>query len=363
MDFLTLKPNAFGLDVSELSLKIIKLKKEKKFLGLTSFGEAKINPGIIEEGEVRDPQALAEIIRMALERIGGKKIKTKYVIASLPEEKAFLEVIQMPKMKEEELKKAIYFEAENYIPLPIETVYFDSQIIPPLYNHLDHFDVLISAFPKKIIDSYLVSFSKAGLVPLALEVESQSIGRALVKNGISPVPLLLIDFGAVRTSFIIFSGHSLQFTSSTRVSSNQITQAISQALGINLKEAESLKIKYGIEPDKEGRGKEILDASHQLLSELAKQIEKYLSFYQSHAGHQHLPRERRVVEKVILSGGGANLKGLCDFLSLRLRLPVELGNPWINILPEPLKEVPELSYKDSLKYTTALGLALRGLNH
>ena len=36
-----------------------------------------------------------------------------------------------------------------------------------------------------------------------------------------------------------------------------------------------------------------------------------------------------------------------------------MGNPWVNILPEPLKEVPELSYEKSLSYTAALGLALR----
>lgn len=45
---------------------------------------------------------------------------------------------------------------------------------------------------------------------------------------------------------------------------------------------------------------------------------------------------------------------------MELKVPVELGNPWINILPKPLKEVPELPYEKSLGYTTALGLALRG---
>ncbi len=95
---------------------------------------------------------MVKIIKETLVKVRGEKLNTNYAIVSLPEERAFLEVIQMPKMKTKELKEAIYFEAENYIPLSIEDVYLDFQIIQPLYNHLDHSDVLITALHKKIID-------------------------------------------------------------------------------------------------------------------------------------------------------------------------------------------------------------------
>ena len=74
-----------------------------------------------------------------------------------------------------------------------------------------------------------------------------------------------------------------------------------------------------------------------------------------------MPLDNKEVEKILLCGGGANLKGLANFLALELKSPVELGNPWINILPEPLKEIPELPYEKSLSYTSTLGLALRGI--
>ena len=97
------------------------------------------------------------------------------------------------------------------------------------------------------------------------------------------------------------------------------------------------------------------------LTDLIEQIKRYLSYYQTHASHEHLPPNGKGVSKIFLCGGGANLKRLTDFLSTELKIPVELGNPWINILPEPLKEVPELPFEKSLSYTTALGLALREL--
>lgn len=372
LEFLTLKPEAFGLDISDLSLKIIKLKKRRGTLSLASFGEEKIKPGIIKEGEIKKEEDLAKIIKSACAKVKGEKLKTKYVVASLPEEKAFLQVIQMPRMKEEELKSAVIYEAENYIPLPIEEVYLDSQIVPPAYNHLDHFDVLITALLKKTVDPYLSSLKKAGLKPVAFEIESQAIARVLIKNEITTSPFLLIDLGATRTGFIVFSGHSLRFTSSIPVSSQSFTEIISKTLGVNLAEAERLKIEYGLQSSKGKKGKEVFEALIPALTDLLDQIKRYLHYYQTHAAHEHLlldgtpPSHHPGVGKIFLCGGGTKLKGLTNFLSSQLKIPVEIGNPWINILPATIQpREQKLIYKkeESLRYTTALGLALRGIKH
>jgi len=376
LSFLTLKPESFGLDISDLSLKIVKLKRKGKFFTLTSFWEERIPPGIIKGGEIRDEDSLAKIIKSALPKVKGKKLTTRHVVASLPEEKSFLQVIQMPKIPEEDLKSAVIYQAENYIPLPIEEVYLDSQIIPRLYpvrndknkdrtkkeqisngvyNHLNHYDVLIAALPRKTVDPYLICLKKAGLLPKVLEIESLSIARALIKNEVSPFPELLIDLGATRTSFIIFSGYSLRFTSSIPVSSQKLTEAIAKTLKLDLVKAEKIKLKYGIQ------AKEVFESLIPALTDLVEQIKKYLSYYQTHTSHEYLPSNGKGVEKIYLSGGGANLKGLTDFLSLELKIPVVLANPWVNILPATQKETAELPYSESLKYTTALGLALRGV--
>ena len=394
LEFLTSKPEAFGLDISDLSLKIVKLKKRGNFFTLSSYGKEEIEPGIIKRGEIKDEKKLAEIIRESIKKVRGEKLKTNYVVASLPEEKAFLQVIQMPRLPEEDLKSAVIYEAENYIPTPLEEVYLDYQIVPPIYDHLDHLDILIAALPKKTVDPYLSALKLAGFVPKVLEIESMAIARALIKGGATTQPILLIDLGATRTSFIIFSGQSLRFTTSIPVSSTSFTEIISKNLGVTLAEAERLKIKYGLEEKikinigdektniKKERGK-IFEALIPALIDLVQQIKRYLDYYQTHASHEHLPpttfqknnsnkhKPQKVVgglppdgkgiSKIYLCGGGANLKGLCELLSLELKIPVEMGNPWVNILIKEKKEVPELSYEESLKYTTALGLALRGI--
>ncbi len=369
LKFLTLKPEAFGLDFSDLSLKIAKLKKKGKFLSLASWGKIEIKPGIIEKGEIKNEAALAKIIKDGLGKIKGEKIRSKYVIASLPENKAFIQVIKMPRMKEEELKTAVPFEAENYIPLPIEEAYLDFQILSPLHNHLDHLDILIAALPKKTIDSYVSCLKKAALIPLALVVESKSIARALIKNRVSPFPVFIIDFGESNTNFIIFSGYSLRFTSSIPISSQKLTEAIANVLKVDLDEAEKLKIEHGLivkkrssESQKKVIGSEkIFEAMAPILNDLVEQTKRYIRYYYTHVSEGYPSPKDRKIKKILLCGRGSNLKGLTGFLSNEFKIPVEPGNPWINILPQPLKEVPELPFKESLGYTTALGLALKGI--
>ena len=308
-DFLTLKPETFGLDISDLSLKIIKLKKKGSFLSLASFGEFEIKPGIIEAGQIKDQEGLAEIIKEAVKKARGEEIKTKYVIASLPEEKAFLRVIKMPAMDAKEIKKAAYFEAENHIPLPLEKVYLDSQAIFNEGERSDRLDVLIAAMPKNIVDPYFSVLRKAELKPVALEVESQAICRALIKKGQGNRSLLLIDLGAVRTGLTFFYGHSLRFTSSVPAVSDKFPK-----------------------------------------EDLIREIKKHFDYYKS--------CEENPLTEIMLCGGRANSKELVDLFSRQLETKVSIGNPWVNILPDPIREIPEISFEDSLKYTTALGLAL-----
>lgn len=357
MGFLDLKHEAFGLDINDSSLKIVKLKKKQKGFILSSFNDAKIAPGIIEDGVIKNEASLARIIKFAYDTAKGNKIKTKYVVAALPEEKSFMQVIQMPKMNDEELKVAVPLEAENYIPLPIDEVYLDFQPIAPIKDYFNYLEILIVATPKKIVDSYVSCLKMAELIPAVLEVESGAIARALSMKESNLSPLIIIDFGEDKTHLIIYSGSSIRFTSSISISSNLLVKSVSESLNISLHEAEKLKTEHGLVMEKNytkaGKATVVMSA---ILEELSGQIKKYINFYRNHSSYEYLLPEGKK-ERVFLCGGGAELKGLADFISKKLALPVEPADPTINFLSGKLKTV--LAKKDKMSFVTATGLALR----
>ena len=368
-DFLDLKIKNFSLGINELSLKVVKVKTGKKSFFVESFNEQELKPGTIKDGIIQDEDALVEAIKQVCKNVKGDRLKTNCVMVSLPEEQSFLTIMQMPLMKEKELETAVPFEAENYIPMPVEDVYMDFQVIPFLGAKQDHYDILLVAFPKNVIDKYLLCLKKAGLNVLAMEVESQSMARSLIKNQVSPFPVLIVDFGKSNTNFAIYSGSSLRFTSSEEICSRMIDESVSKSLKISLEEAESLKIKYGMEKEKEEKKgkeaeirKEVFKASSSTAFALVEEIKKYLYYYE---GHQNNDRKqakgKKGVEKIILCGGGANLKVLDAFISSALNIPVEFGDPWVNIIKDQKAKAPAISRGESLGYAAALGLALRGI--
>lgn len=349
-----INPQSFGLDVSDRFLRIIKLTKKRDNLALKSFGKTKIPMGIVEKGEIKNPKKLAVIIKQALKKVNGERIKTKYVTLSLPEEKSFLDVLKIPILEKGEIEETIKFEIENYIPLKIEQVYFDFEKIKIENSQKKYQEVLIAAVPKKIVDPYLETLKQAGLRPLALEIECLSIVRALIKKNAEINPLLIIDIGESKTSFIIFSEKSLRFTSTIPISSQTLTTAISKNMKIKLDKAEALKSKEGLIGKKN-----VFEAMIPCLTDLTEQIKSHLGYYRSHSAQNKISKVPKKLEKILICGSGANLKGLVSFLSSNLKIEVEIGNPWVNILKEEIKEVPKLPFEKSLEYTTALGLALK----
>ncbi len=253
-------------------------------------------------------------------------------------------------MSREELRKAALYEAENCIPLPIEDVYLDFQVIPG--EKKGHLDILVASLPKKIVDPYVSSIEKAGFSPAVLEIESVSIARAIIEREEFLEPTLIVDIGENKTNFIISSRGAIQFSSFNSMSSESFTKEISKERDISLSGAEALKVKYGIEGKEGERNLSILNS---LSGKLKEEIEKYLAYYDSSSFLLPSKEKKEGIRRIIVCNDGASLKGLDSFLSKELGIEVKTGNPFSNFS----KGLLDISEKEAQNYVAAFGLALR----
>ena len=159
------KKLAFGLDLSDRSLKIVQFEKHKDGLSLSNFIKKDIPQNIVQGGVIKNEEELVDILRKSLKEIKRDGLKNKRVICNLPEEKVFIRVIQLPLMKKEEIANAVYWEAEAHIPLNANEVYMDWQVIKPIINsnRANHIDVLVAAISCDLVRSYS-SFLKKLLI-------------------------------------------------------------------------------------------------------------------------------------------------------------------------------------------------------
>jgi len=348
---ISLETEVFGMDLSDLSIKVMQVERDGKIDRVKGFSCVEVPPGVFDDGKVVNREKAVFFIQEAVKRSAPKKIKTKKVFCSLPESKVFLRLISITDLKEEEAAEAIKWEMEANIPLPIDQVYYDWQFVDVGGKK----NVLTVATEKKIVDDLMGVFKEAGLEVYGLEVESIASARSLVaqKEGEVPINSLIIDLGSKRTSFIIVVGGAACFTSSIPFSSDGINDAITKSLGIDAREADKIKLSQGVESLDSSNP--IYKAIQYLLENLVSEIEKTLDFYgETFNGFPS-------IEKIILSGGGSNIKGLTDFLEKRLGKKTEMGNPWVNFSLG--KNEPIIDNVNSIRYSTVIGLALRGENY
>lgn len=343
----------FGLDISALSLKIVYLKKKKGSYELASFGKKDIPEGVIKGGQIINQEKLSRIIKDAIGEVNGSPLKTKYVVCSLPEEKSFVRVVKMPKMTEKELEEAIKWEAEANIPLPIDKVYLNWEIISSAAQD-KKMEVVIAASPSGLVDTYIDTLEMAGLIPVAMELESIAIIKSIIDMKERNRTKMILDIGAVRTSLMIFGRYAPRFTTNLPIFGNTFDEAIKNKLKIkSLKEAEKLKTENGFE--KNEKNEKIFNVISAIGLELKSEIEKYITFCQKELG------VCEVIEEIILVGGISQLKGISSFFTTKMKRKIILGDPWVNIkmIDIKAKKIPKLSKINSSLYATAIGLAMK----
>lgn len=336
---------AVGLDISDVSMRFVELIEKRKGFVFGRFGECAIPRGVIESGEVKKPVDLRAILSGI-----QKAYNLEFVSVSLPEEKAYLFDLRLPVTKYNEIRGAIELSLEEYIPLKAGDVFFDYGIEAETETEIH---VSVSAVPRSLVEGYLEAFSGSGITPIAFEVEAQAIARAVVPEG-NKHSCMIVDFGGTRTGIAIASEGSVQFTSTIPVGGGSLTEAIAKNLKCSYDEAEKIKREKGISGS--STDADLSLALMSTMSIMRDEVSKHQSYWQMHA--DDYGKKHPAIEKIYLCGGDSNLAGFAEYLASGLSVPVEMANTLTNV--NTLDEyIPEISFNDSLRFATAIGLALR----
>lgn len=342
------KVDYIGLHINSHSLKCVQFNKKRNKISLVGYVNAPMPKDLIVNDNFINPQDLSGFISRSLNKADKGSFTTRYALVSIPESKSFIRVIPMKKMDEDSISTAVIFEAESYIPLPMDQVYFDWEILSTSETEMS---VLVVAVPKEFIDSYLSILKEAGVIVSAIEVETQSISRALVPKDFDDYALI-VDFDADKTSLVMVKNGALQFTSSVAVGGNVLTEKVAKSAGISIAEAEKLKREIGLANTVEYPN--LRSNLIPTIQELSEQIKDILKFHYDHS-ETH-------ISQIILSGGGAKLKHIDEVLAPMLvdfrPLTVSIANP-LQFIPNLKKNT--LTDYEALSFATAIGLSLRVL--
>jgi len=343
-----------AVDIGSTEIRVAEVAIEDEQPVVTALGSFPTPPEFLAGNFKSDTLVFA--LKQAVEYAGAKG---RDCVAAITGQKVITRHVSVPVMPDRELEKAVRWEAEKFIPIPL-----DQSIVRHVnLGEVDSGDgkqlrLLLVAVPTELTYEYYDLFKLAGLHLAVIDVPCFALFRAynrLVNESIGGETMAVVHFGAATSHFVLLKDDQLLYSRTMPVGGNHLTEVLARGLGMNFDEAEKLKLEYSgkvnldeaavtADPVQFRVGSSLQDG----IGELAREIGRSLEFY--HSQEFSLP-----VEKVIISGGPCKTEALVQFLEQEIDLPVSVGS-----LVLPLDECTGLSAIDN-DYAVAAGLALRGV--
>lgn len=314
-----------GIDIGTTSVKMIELKHTDSILELVNYGFLesyghleRLNNAIQTSTLKMLDQEIVDLLKILVKNSG---VKTSDAVASLPAFSAFTTLLEIPVMPTEEMSKAIQFQAKQYIPLPISAVTIDWVKVGERSDAQGNTvqQVLLVSVPNEQIQKYRSIFKAAGLNLTSLEIEGLSLARVLAAD--EKKTTMIIDIGSRSTSISIAQNGYLKFVGQTDFAGGSLTQTISAGLNIRVRRAEDLKKLRGLKGT--GGEYELSTLMLPILDVIINEAQRVRNNYEKGYNDR--------VEKVIVSGGSANMLGIIQYIEEQIGLPAIKANPFSQI--------------------------------
>lgn len=395
--------NILGVDLGSSSIKIVELKKSEKSneIELATYGLAKFKATNIKKDSSLEQERMAAILgRLCKEA----KVTAVNAIASLPPFFVFTSIISLPEMAKEDIDSAVQWEAKKVIPLPLDQIELKWKIINikgdknVMREHKgsevsgdrgalkqsknnsreereledeengadvmgkkgkekEKYQILLMGAAKKIVQKYMYIFKKVGLNLYSLETESFSLSRSLLDEKSNSVAMI-VDIGALNTNISIIKFGVPFLNKSIDVGAVTISKIIASSLNINLERAEQFQYDIGVSiGENQEKNEAIPKIIEDSLSPIINEIKYSFNLYEEYKNSILSPEDR--IEKIVLSGGGAVIPNLADYLADLLNIKVYIGNPWGRIKHH--KDLDMVLEEIGPNFPVAVGLGMRDL--
>ena len=302
------------------------------------------------------------------------------VIVSLSAKEIQVFNFVFPAMSEIELEEAVSWKIKQLKPfdMGIESIKYGLtkwEASPGATGTAAQKRVTVVCAPLETILRRVELFTQIGLKVIAVEAAPVSLVnfRRLQTPSLSTEEVVLwLDLGGEESSIAVEKGGSVHFVRNLTITSRQLTRQLAQNSHAEEGKAEGLKREHGLSfwtpeqqatsiletggtlQEKEKEAATVFSGLVSSLENLIIDIEHSFKYFSYQVSQSQITK----FDRIILSGGGANLKNLELFLSAKLGVPVEKTNPFMNFrIQQQLAEKKNSLLEQSSSFAVATGLA------
>jgi len=335
-----------GVDIGSHAVKICQLQKTGVNYKLLAIGSANLPPGAVEDGILQEPDEVGKAISGLMKNL---KIKNSRVGISISGYSVIVKKISLEKMEEKALDEYIKSEAEQYIPFDIDDVYLAYQQLKSKSEREDRIEIMLVAAKKEVVNDYLNMLSELKLDTVLVDVDGFALENIWETISGGKENVALVDIGASKMNINVISEGVSVLARDIVVGSEQLTEQISIALGVEYNIAEKIKI-GATENSEEYDG--ITKIFNQTCTQWVLEIKKAIDLYMANNPDKPL-------KSLVLSGGGSKVNGLSDYIHEETGLNVYSFNPFEKMTYDKNKFDPSYINIIGPEMAIAAGLAIR----
>lgn len=331
-----------GLDISQTGVKVMAIDPKKMLV--LGYGSVELDP--MKMQKMLDGSSTAYLTESITELIEKRLVGTiasNHVVIGIPTSRSYSQTFSLPTKAKKSLRDAVELEVEQYIPVPIESLYVDYEIVE---QSKEHVTAVLAAAPKTLIDACIEAATAAGLRPVLVEPSINAVTRVLKITEEGDLPSLVIDIGATSTDIAVLDHGAVRVSGAANVGGNNFTVDIAKKLGVALENAHQLKVLSGLSAGP--RQQKITGALEPSLQIIVGEIKKVLRYYNERV------ENGRKIEQVLIVGGGSNIPGIGDYFTNALVMAARVAVPWQRLNFGKLEQ-PGKQFK--ARYITVAGLA------
>lgn len=306
-----------GLDIGTSAVRAAELEFGVGTPVLVAFGQVGLPPGAIVDGEVQDHSAVSN----AIERLWQNgKFQSKTVVVGIAGLRAITRELDLPWVPDEDVDSAVRFQSEEVIPFPPDKTILSAQVLSDntAPDGTKTRRVLVAAAHRDLVDGVVAAAEAAGLIVEGVDLVSSALVRALGDPSVAAErPEAIVSIGAGLTVVVVHQHGRPQFVRTIGTGGNAATAAVASALDLPLVDAEALKRRLG---EASAQVSSAETAVQPAIAELVGEIRNSVQYFATLPG-------RVPIARVLLTGGGARLRGLLKELRSQVRIPVEHVSP------------------------------------
>jgi type IV pilus assembly protein PilM len=340
-----------GLDIGHGVLRAAEVshggKSQPKLL---RYHEVTFPVDATREGEIVETDVL---VRAMKQLWSAGKFSSKDVVLGVGNQRVLTRDLAVAKVPLDRIRETLPFQVQDLLPIPVADAVLD--FYPVSEGVADSGPVihgLLVAAAKNAVLGNVRAVQQAGLNPLDVDLIPFALTRALLEGRPMAGTVALVHIGAVTSCVVVATDGVPQFVRIIPSGGAEVSNALVSGFGMTLAEAESTKARLGL--TREVYGSESYAASETVIrvtEDLVGTIRDTLTFYRN-------TRPADVIASLVLSGGGARLRGLPAAIEEQTRLQVELGDPTQRFVVS--KGVDVVTLPNLLPgMAVALGLTLR----